>query len=216
MYARAAFFAVAIGAALSAHAQLTTEVVAGPRAPVSEIGIGFGIGGGATNFIASEMTDVTDPGPGWDVRAVIGTRLPVAGEVAYVGTRRNLHLASVSGSSAGETPHIFSHGFEAAARLQYPYVAGKWLVEPFAFGGVGYSHLGIDGVVAANSTIRTTSDDVLVVPFGAGITAGWNSVLFEARFTYRAAFNQDLLEKPDGSFASLNNWAAGATLGYEF
>ncbi len=216
MNARIALLAVSLGAASAANAQLTTEVVAPSRAPISQIGIGIGLGGGVNDFVSTEMTNATDPGLAWDVRTVIGTRLPIAGEVAYVGTRRVANVAGVTGSTAGETPHIFSHGIEAAARVQYPYLTGRWLVEPFAFGGLGWTHYGVDASVAPTSTIRTTSDDVLVVPFGGGVAAAFDHFMLEGRFTYRATFNNDLLAKPDGTIASLNNWSAGATVGYEF
>ena len=50
-------------------------------------------------------------------------------------------------------------------RLQYPYVTGSWLVEPFAFGGIGWSRLSLrDAPPALEDT-----DDVGVVPFGGGL-----------------------------------------------
>ena len=216
MNARIAVTALALVIPGAARAQLTTETAATPSEPACQLGIGLGLGGGVNNFVASEMTNATDVSPAWEVRAVAGTRLPIALEVAYVGTRRVANVAGVSGAAAGETPHIFSHGIEGAARVQYPYLTGRWLVEPFAFGGFGWTHYGVDASVAPTSTVRTTGDDVLVVPFGAGVTAAFEHFMVEGRFTYRATFNQDLIAKPDGTIANMSNWQAGATIGYEF
>lgn len=184
------------------------------RAPFTQIGMTLGIGGGVTNFTGSEMSSAVDVGGSWEVRSTIGTRLFLAGELAYVGSRRNISMPGVTTANA-DKPHVFAHGLEGALRAQYPWVTGSWLIEPFAFGGLGWTHLGIDGIVPSGSALRT-SDDILVVPFGAGVSAIWNNIFVEGRFTYRAAFNEDLLATADGTPASMGNWGAGALVGYEF
>lgn len=206
--------AIVAAGAVRADPTAGDVTVAGARVPPTRIGVSLGLGGGVTNFTSSEMTDVSDVGGAWELRATVGTRLFFAGEFAYVGTRRNVTLLGVNGHP-GEKPHVFSNGLEAAARVQYPYLTGNWLLEPFAFGGVGWNHIGVDAIVGANSPMRT-SDDVLVMPFGAGISAAWKGVFVEARFTYRPAFNEDLLTKNDGTVASLTTWSTGALVGYEF
>ena len=210
----AVFFAIA--AAGVARADPTTgDVSVRTRIPASQIGVSLGLGGSATGFTSSEASDVTSVGGGYELRSTIGTRLPVAAEIAYVGWRRDIALPGVTGTSAGETPHMFSNGIEGAARIQHPFSSGSWLIEPFAFGGLGWSHIGVYATLPASSPM-STSDDVLVVPFGAGVGAGWNGLMFEARFTYRATFSEDLLKKADGTTASLNNWSVGGLVGYEF
>ena len=184
------------------------EVTAGARTPSTSIGISLGLGGGVTNYVGTEMNDVTDVGGSYEVRATIGTRLFVAGEAAYVGSRRGI-TTPVSGASLG---HIFSNGLEGALRVQYPLYTGGWMIEPFAFGGLGWAHYGIDGAFTAS----TASDDVLTVPFGAGISAAWNGLFLEGRFTYRPVYNEDLFVNANGNAVSLNNWTAGALVGYEF
>jgi hypothetical protein len=97
-------------------------------------------------------------------------------------------------------------------RLQYPYEAGAWLVEPFAFGGIGWSRLSLeDGPPGVRG-----DDDVGVVPFGAGLTLGYRGLLVDARFTYRATFDEDLALAAAGGDADLQGWAVGASIGYEF
>ena len=206
---------IAIVAAAAVRADPTVETAASAApAPASKIGISLGLGGGVTNFASSDMTGVADVGGAWEVRATIGTRGYLAAEAAYVGTRRNVNLAGVAGNP-GESPHIFSHGLEGAVRVQYPYLTGNWLIEPFASGGLGFSHLGVDAIVSQAAAMKT-SDDVFVVPVGAGVSATWNRFVFEGRFTYRATFDQDLLTKANGETANLSNWSAGALVGYEF
>lgn len=208
-------FGIVLAVAGAARADpIAAETSTSPsRAPFTQIGISLGIGGGLTNFTGSEMNSAVDLGGSWEVRSTIGTRLFLAGELAYVGSRRNVSMPGVTG--AADKPHVFAHGLEGALRAQLPYLTGSWLVEPFVFGGLGWTHMGVDGSVPAGSALRT-SDDVLVVPFGAGISAGWNNVFLEGRFTYRATFNEDLLARADGTAADMGNWGIGALVGYEF
>lgn len=209
-------FGVALAAAGAARADpISAETSTSPsRAPFTQIGITLGIGGGVTNFTGSDMNAAVDVGGSWEVRSTVGTRLFLAGELAYVGSRRNISLPGVT-SPAADKPHVFSHGVEGALRAQVPWLTGSWLIEPFAFGGLGWTHLGIDGTLPSSSAMRS-SDDILVVPFGAGLSAIWNNIFVEGRFTWRATFNEDLLARADGTAAGMGNWGVGALLGYEF
>jgi hypothetical protein len=205
--------AIALAAAGAARADpIAPEVTAGVRTPGTSIGISLGLGGGVTNYVGSEMTSATDVGGAFELRSTIGTRLYFAGEAAYIGSRRNINAANVNGVFGG-SPHIFSNGLEGALRVQYPVYTGAWMIEPFAFGGLGWTHYGTDEVVSS-SELRA-SDDVLTVPFGGGVSAAWNGLFLEGRFTYRPVFNQDLLVR-SGSSVTLDNWSAGALIGYEF
>ena len=187
------------------------EITAGARAPITDIGIAVGLGGGVTNYAHSDMMNATNVGAAYEARVTVGTRLFVAGEIAYVGSRRAL-TESVTGVRDG---HIFSHGIEGDARLQYPLYTGGWMIEPFAFGGLGWTHYGVDAPVN-NSSVLANSDDVFTVPFGGGLAAGWKQLYLEGRFTYRQAFNEDLLKNASGNSVPLSNWTAGALVGYEF
>ncbi|HEY6909345.1 MAG TPA: outer membrane beta-barrel protein [Myxococcales bacterium] len=208
-------FGIILAAAGATRADpVAAETSAPSRAPFTRIGMTLGIGGGVTSFTGSEMNAAVDVGGSWEVRSTIGTRLFLAGELAYVGSRRNVSMPGVTTANA-DKPHVFAHGVEGALRAQLPYVTGSWLFEPFAFGGLGWTRMGIDGIVPQGSALRT-SDDVLVVPFGAGLSASWNNVFLEGRFTYRATFNEDLLARADGTAAGMGNWGVGALLGYEF
>ncbi|HZR07242.1 MAG TPA: hypothetical protein VFA79_01590 [Myxococcales bacterium] len=206
--------ALALGLASAGRTDpIAPEVTApGARMPGTSIGISLGVGGGVTNYTGSEMSNAAGVGGAYELRATIGTRLFLAGEVAYIGSRRNIDTSNVNGVFGG-SPHIFSNGLEGALRVQVPMYAGAWMIEPFAFGGLGWTHFGTDEVISSSEL--KSSDDVLVVPFGGGISAAWNGLFLEGRFTYRPVFNEDLMVRA-GNTASLNNWSAGALVGYEF
>lgn len=157
-------------------------------------------GGGVTNFTHPGARDRVDPGGTWDVRLGIGQRFFAGGEFAYVGSAH---------SGGGLRSTVQSNGFEAVLRLQYPWERGRWFVEPFAFGGIGWIHFNRDG--ARDMALEDT-----VLPIGAGVTVGWDRFLVDARFTFRRAFDSEILRAPDGSKASLDTWALTAGVGYAF
>lgn len=162
------------------------------------------VGGGVTDFTGDVAKDAFDVGATWDVRVGFGSRFFVGGELAYVGT-------NLAADGAGSD--LMSNGAEAVVRVQYPYVTKGWLVEPFAFGGIGWSNLSLDDPPAPG---LKDSDDVGVVPFGAGLTAAYGHLLLDARFTYRTTFDEDLALSAGQGPASLERWAVGASVGYEF
>jgi hypothetical protein len=162
----------------------------------------FLLGGGVDAFTDSTAKNLWDTGGTWDLRLGGGNRSYLGTELAYVGA---LHPAK-SGNL-----DLLANGAEAVVRLQAPYAAGSgWLVEPFAFGGIGWSYLSVRN---APSGVKDT-DNIGQVPFGAGVTFGMNRFLVDARFTYRWTFNEDL-GGPGGTIR-LHNWAVNAAIGYEF
>jgi hypothetical protein len=173
---------------------------AGLLTPVGEYVL---FGGGVSDFTDDAVKDRYDIGGAWDLRLGLGSRFYVGGEVAYVGSAQR---------GEGSTPDLLSNGAEGVLRLQYPYVRGEWLVEPFAFGGIGWRRLSLQDAPAG----LKDSDDVGVVPFGAGVTLGHGRFLVDARFTYRTSFDEDLAFAAGERPANLEQWAVGASLGYEF
>jgi len=207
------FLALALAGGAAVADPIAADGGSAQTFPPSRIGVTFGLGGGVTDFTGATMSDASSVGGTWEVRATAGSRRYIAVEAAYIGSRRNLNIPGVGGNP-GESPHVFSHGLEGTLRAQYPVPAGNVVLQPFAFGGIGWTHLGVDGLVATSQV--HDSNDLLVVPMGAGVAANWNRFVLEARFTYRQTFNDDLLVNPDGSKASLSNWSTGALVGYEF
>jgi hypothetical protein len=161
------------------------------------------VGGGVTDFTDDALKDAFDTGAAWDVRVGVGSRFYVGAEAAYVGSFRG-------GANGGND--VIGNGAEGVLRLQYPYVRQGWLLEPFAFGGIGWSRLSVRDAPAG----AEDSDDIGVVPFGAGVTVGRGRLLADARFTYRTSFSEDLAGGPAAGPASFDQWAVNASIGWEF
>src|SRR5262249_39011520 len=66
----------------------------------SEIGVGVIVGGGVSGFTDKAMREVTSDVQGlWNLRATFGTRIPVAFDVAYIGTASNIN--ALTGTQTG-------------------------------------------------------------------------------------------------------------------
>ncbi len=176
---------------------------AGSRDLLSPLGEYVLVGGGVTDFAKSATKDRFDTGVAWDVRLGVGSRYYVGVEAAYVGAALN---------AKGAGPDLRMNGAEGVVRVQYPYASGRWLVEPFAFGGLGWNHLTLNNAAPGVKD----SDEIGVVPFGAGVTVAHDRFLVDARFTYRTAFNEDLALGASQATPNLERWAVGASVGYEF
>jgi hypothetical protein len=128
------------------------------------------------------------------------------------------------GSARGITGGVFDgaglvgNGVEWTFRLNAPFLRGQWLLEPFAFVGLGWDHYNLNNSpVQPGPLIRETSN-VGVVPAGAGMAVGYRGLMAEARFTYRPAFDDgDLPLRLEGDRASdLDSWKVSFMAGYEF
>ncbi len=189
-----------------AGARATAEIRQAP-APSQDLLTPFGeyvlAGGGVTNYVDGAVRNRVDVGGTWDLRLGFGNRYYLGAEAAYVGSARQ------SGSLGS---NLLTNGVEGVIRLQYPLVAGEWLLEPFAFGGAGWTHFNLN---SAAPGLQST-DDVLVVPFGAGFSVAYDRFLLDARFTYRQTFDEALLRTAVASAPNLASWAVTASVGYEF
>jgi len=157
------------------------------------------IGGGVSQYVESN-----DLGLGglWDVRLTFPAIRPwLRAEIAYVGT--------VHATGAGPAATIFTHSIESDGRLYLARALGSFLVEPFISGGFAYTFL-------VTTTGVGTGSGYALVPLGIGLTVVRNSLLLESRLTYREAFQNHLITKPDGTRASLTSWAATLALGCAF
>ena len=197
---------VLLGLSGAARAQTPTvsEVQARPRL-LTDYGESLVVSGGVTNFIEDSIRNITDTGGFWEARLGLGTRFWIGVEGADVGSARKIRTTGVD-------TNLVSHGAEGNLRINYPASGGNLLIEPFVFGGLGWTHFHINGLRATTGILRP-SDDILTVPVGAGITFGYDHFLIEGRFTYRQTFYDDLVPGGNGT---LKNWAAGASLGFEF
>jgi hypothetical protein len=171
------------------------------------VGAGMLVGGGVQDFTRSSIRDMTGTGGYWNARLLFGSRNIVGFEAAYIGSAQSIDALGLSSDAT-----LVSNGAEGALRLNMPIVHRRSLMEPFVFGGAGWSHYHV-----ANSTTNASSvnsnDDILEVPYGAGFAMGYGGFMADARFTYRSTFYNDLLKTTGGR---LDNWSAGGQVGFEF
>lgn len=201
MHAGTTKFALIAGLALAAApASVAAEGASGLLTRYGEYTL---IGGGVTDFAEDDVKDRFGAGGSLDLRLGIGSRYFVGGELAYVGSAR---------AGDGTPADLISNGGEAVLRVQYPYASGALLVEPFAFGGIGWSRVELQD---AGPGLKD-ADDVGFVPFGAGVTLGYGRLLLDTRFTWRESFDEDLALAAGEAPADLAQWGVTASIGYEF
>jgi len=203
----------ALGIAPVAQAQFEPVVRGRPGEQHIQTRIGMSIqgGGGVTGFTRTSENDVTNIGGSWEARAVFGTRTILALEAAYVGSSRSLNAGP--GAGAG----LMGNGAEGTFRLNAPFLVNETLIEPFGFAGLGWSRYTLRELNQLQSAFTTrTSDNVATIPLGGGIAFGYRGFIFEARFTYRPTFDNDLALTANGGQTRLDSWNAGAMVGFEF
>lgn len=178
--------------------------------PVVPTGFVFQLGGGVTGFSRQATRDTFDTGGYWDARAILGSRSFLGAELAYLGSVRDATASGLNGAS------LLGNGAEAAVRVNLPIEQQRLLIEPFVFGGVGWTYYQIINDSNNGSGIKDNAN-ALSIPFGAGLSAAYDHLTVEARFTYRPVFDDNLvpLTGGDRDHADLQNWSAGLTVGYE-
>ena len=178
---------------------------------LTPFGESFALGFGSTTFLADATSEATDTGCYWEARAAFGTRSYLGGEAAYRGASNGVRALGLD-----STAFLLQNGVEGALRVNLPIERGVYLSEPFVLGGIGWSHYDVHGQTAtfALSSMKDSSD-VLTVPVGAGFAFARKHLILDARFTYRPAFNDDLMTAANSS-AGLQNWTAGTTVGFEY
>jgi hypothetical protein len=177
--------------------------------PVAPTGLGLQVGGGVTGFTRQGARDDFGTGGYWDARATLGTRSFLGAEVAYVGSARDVKATGVSGDSA-----LLGNGAEAVVRGNLPIQTGNLRLEPFVFGGAGWTYYQLTNNSTNASAIKDHAN-AFVIPFGGGVSAGYDHFIVDARFTYRAVFDDKLVPTTGNDHLDLQNWSAGLTLGYE-
>ncbi len=177
--------------------------------PVAPTGFGLQLGGGVTGFTRQGARDQFGTGGYWDVRALLGADSFIGAELAYVGSAREINAAGVTGNAA-----LLGNGAEAVARANLPLSAGALRVEPFLFGGVGWTYYNIANSDSNTSNIKDHAN-AFTIPFGAGVGLTYAHFIVDARFTYRAVFDDKLVPTSGSDSLDLQNWSGGLTLGYE-
>jgi hypothetical protein len=188
-------------------------VEAGPMA-VRPYGSYYGfallVGGGFTDFTQNNARALTNGGGSWDARIIAGTHSFVGFEAAYVGTAANI----VSLGSTNNT--LVSNGLEGALRLNVPIRLGMFsMIEPYGFGGVGWSVYHVTNNRPAVTDFSTNSDDVMTVPVGGGIAYTYKAFTVDARGSWVPTFYNNLLLTTSGN-NNLDHWGVGGHVGVAF
>ncbi len=201
------------------YAAAPTEEPAHSKYYVNEKRFGISAGGGVSDFFSGAMREATGVQGTWEARLYAGLNQQIGLEVAYVGRAGNLtpFLAPNLNST------LVGNGVEGVARFN---VFKDMVVQPYAIIGIGWIHWSASDVNIADFGVAD-SDDTLEVPLGAG--ASWLGpwgLLVDARFTFRATLNDNLViaQAPTvngvplavGGFADMDNWEASARIGYTF
>ncbi|HEY0714145.1 MAG TPA: hypothetical protein VGF45_15800 [Polyangia bacterium] len=177
---------------------------------VTPIGASVTVGGGVSNFFRESVRDLTGVSGTWDARLSVGTRYIVGGELAYIGGAR-----SISAPGMSTDANLINNGGEATLRLNAPFEVSDFLLSPFVFGGVGFSHYYLRNTDPVANTVAK-DDDIGTLPVGIGFSFGYKGLVADARATYRPTFDDGELVKAGSTDNDLQSWAAGITVGYEF
>ncbi|HUS66153.1 MAG TPA: OmpA family protein [Kofleriaceae bacterium] len=185
---------------------------------LTPFGMAISVGGGVVGFVDQDARDITDTGGEWEARLTLGTRSPIAIEAAYVGSAQGIDALGVDSNAM-----LVGSAIEGDARLNLTTSA----VQPYIFGGIGFTHYEVANTNRNTSSIND-EEDMGHVPVGAGLGFQTAGLLIDVRGTFRAAFDDDLLDQPvDGdepdlipdqgdAKAELDTWNVGARVGWEF
>jgi len=193
----------------------TTTTVTTTSAPMTDFGVSVMAGGGVQDFASSRMTDTTDPGGMWDIRAVVGSSAYIGGEAAYTGSAQKIQPVFGNQSEG----NLIGTGLEADLRVN---ALPLYAVTPYAFAGLGWRRYDVTGEdFSTSDTGINDSDDQLEVPLGAGVQYHRSGFIADARFTYRVATYEDMVVSDQSRArtedpADMDTWGVAAHLGYEF
>ncbi|HEX3763347.1 MAG TPA: hypothetical protein VHW23_31850 [Kofleriaceae bacterium] len=187
---------------------------------LSGIGVSTTLGGGVVQFTNGTMRGTTSNIGGlWDLHITAGTHLPLALDLAYVGSATH-----IGGLPTGGTATLIGSAAEGTLRFN---LLPNLVWTPYVFGGVGYQRYDVTGGnVSLSDSGMNSSDNLLSVPAGLGfVWRGDNGLVADIHGTYRFTWFQDTLLKngapingtnSSDNFVKMNNWTASAAIGYEF
>jgi hypothetical protein len=179
----------------------------------SGVGIGVTLGGGVIGFLDRTVRDsLGAPGGTWAARAAIGTHIPVALELGYMGTATRI-------ASGFDRPSALMVGTTFEAALRYNMMPRRvWT--PYLFAGLGWQRFSIDDEAFQLADVGIANrDELMVVPMGVGVAYRLGSIVADARGTFRAARGADLVRETsslESAFAPMHTWDASLNVGYEF
>lgn len=193
----------------AAHAQ---QYVEGEEAPeptrplYTSYGLGVTLGGGVENFTNTTANDVTDLAGAWNVRVEVGAALPIAFEAGYMGTAQ-----TIEGFFGTDNTTLIGTTVEGAVKFNVPTGSA---FRPFGFVGAGWRRYDLsDSTFRVSNVGIADSDNLVVIPMGAGVRYDYRGFDADVRFTFRPAIGEDLITEPGRDSAALHTWAVGASIG---
>jgi hypothetical protein len=185
----------------------------------SGIGVSAILGGGVTGFTDKTMRNTTSSLGGlWDLRVTIGSHIPLALDVSYLGTAMN-----INGLPNGRNGTLVGTTVEGALRYN---VLPHYAWNPYIFAGAGWQRYDVTQTnVTLSDSGMNDKDNLLEFPMGAGIAFRRGGFVGDLRGTFRATTDQNLVLKTPGAlplaptssdFAAMHTWEASAAVGYEF
>jgi len=183
----------------------------------SGVGVGVHLGGGVFGFTDPTMRNLTSPvGGTWNFRAAFGTHVPIGAEVGYVG-----NTTQIVGQLSNNQATMLGTELDGTLRVN---VFPRSRFCPYIFGGLGWQHYQLnDRTFELSDTGVASSDDLLVIPVGAGLSFRHRGFVTDLRGTFRAAENENMVlsttrdsEGETPLFAKMHTWDASLNVGYEF
>jgi len=182
--------------------------VRGHWMPASVYGVAIMAGGGVTDFTEGATRSETSTGGSWTARLAFGTRSILGFEASYIGGANNINALGFGNTT------LVRNGAEGALRLNAPLYAHDTLLEPYAFGGVGWNTYRLSNVNNVTASVSTSADNTVSIPLGIGFATGYHGFIADLRYTIRPTYDQNLFR--DQSSSALSNWDFGGMIGYEF
>jgi len=183
---------------------------------MSGVGVSAVLGGGVTGFTDRTMRNTTsDLGGMWDLKITIGSHVPLALELGYMGSATN-----INGLPTGQKGTLIGTTAEAALRYN---ILPHYAWTPYVFGGVGWQRYDVtQATVSLSDGGMNDHDNLLEFPVGSGLAYRMQGFVFDLRGTFRATTDNNLvlttptLNPSSNNFAKMNSWEASAAIGYEF
>ena len=140
----------------------------------------------------------------------LGSRLPLAFEGAYIGSKQNLAMLGLERNGV-----VLGNGTEGTMRFN----ATRGLIQPYVFVGAGWTKYQL-----RDTKVRTrdgrASDDVFQVPFGVGVAMRSRRAFVDLRGTGRLMYNDTLVDEVGGGppmgTGPLASWSMTGRLGWQF
>jgi hypothetical protein len=163
-------------------------------------GFSLSVGGGLSTFAREDLRAVADVAGSWDARFAVGTRQPIAFELAYLGSVQNVDALGLD-----EDAVLISSGAETAIRFNL--LVRMW--QPYLVAGAAWRRYEVTNAAVNTSDIGDRYD-VLEAPIGLGVGFRYEGLLVDGRATYRAAYGDDIGDE------DLHTLGCNLTVGLEF